>query len=109
MMLRVVCRRCSHRVDLDPGGILLVDGPAVKRSSPWAYVCPTCGTFVTRVADEWEVMVLLAAGVTPITAPERPVHPEQRPTGPPLTVDDLLDLHVLLAGEDWWRDLAAAS
>ena len=30
-----------------------------------------------------------------------------RPDGPPLTPDDLLDLHVLLADDDWFDDLVA--
>ncbi|GAB3589279.1 hypothetical protein GCM10027446_01200 [Angustibacter peucedani] len=34
-------------------------------------------------------------------ATRRPLHPERPPTGPPLTLDDLLDFHQLLAASHW--------
>jgi hypothetical protein len=46
------------------------------------------------------------AGASP-AASACPGHPEHPPEGPTLTADDVLDLHILLAGESWFTEAFA--
>jgi len=76
--------------------------------TPGAYRfrCPACGEAVTRTASERIVDLLVSAGA----AQEPwswPAELRERPTGPPLTPDDLLDLHVMLDDDNWFEGLVA--
>jgi hypothetical protein len=74
----------------------------------YRFSCPMCQDTVEKPADRKVAALLLSAGVeldeheageegeTLEPAPELPSYPEARPTGPPLTVDDLINFHFLL-------------
>jgi predicted RNA-binding Zn-ribbon protein involved in translation (DUF1610 family) len=67
----------------------------------YLFDCPMCGETVQRLADTRTVEILIAEGAPP---PMRNVPPEffEPHAGPPLTIDDLLDFHMLLEGGDWF-------
>jgi predicted RNA-binding Zn-ribbon protein involved in translation (DUF1610 family) len=77
------------------------DTPATYR-----FRCPSCAETVTRDASPRIVDLLVSAG-----APEEqwhwPAELSERPGGPPLTADDLLDLHMLLRDDGWYDRLVA--
>jgi hypothetical protein len=71
-----------------------------------AYRCPGCGCRdVVGQLHVNEIVELLDAGmsVVPWQRP-REVH-EARYAGPTVILDDLLDFHLLLEHDDWWRPL----
>lgn len=110
--IRLTCPACGFEQDLPPGDIELIVAP-VEHELPAAYgfTCRGCAHAAIRTADSQALEVLLAAGVDPAGGPRntRFAHPEAPPAGPPLTLDDLLDLHLLLAGDTWFAHLREAS
>ena len=74
--------------------------------SSYRFRCPTCTRTVQRTASPRIVELLVSAGA-PHESWRWPAELAERPSGPPLTPDDLLDLHVLLADDTWFRDLVA--
>lgn len=119
--IRATCPSCGE-VDLRPDDIRLEivhDGLAeVGSGSNYRFLCPDCEQMITKPADE-RIARLLASGGVAISinrdaavSPEerlRLAHPEEPPAGPPLTRDDLLDLHLKLSADDWFEELRALS
>ena len=114
--IRANCPGCGE-VDLTPPDVTLritraADG-LVGDGSTYRFLCPDCFELVTKPADS-RIAQLLSTGGVPIEESGdldhfletlRPPHPEQPAEGPQLTVDDLLDLHELLARDDWFERL----
>ena len=75
-------------------------------SSVYRFRCPICEETVSRDASARIVDLLVSAG-----APQElwtwPAELAEQRDGPPLTPDDLLDLHVLLDDETWFDQLVA--
>jgi len=70
-----------------------------------AWTCNSCADLVTAQLDWRALVTLVTAGVTFLddAAPEAlPPHPEHAEPGAPLTRDDLLALHELLASDRWF-------
>lgn len=118
--LQALCPNCGM-VTLDPAEVDLVvapgEGAPFGSGSRWGFTCPGCYARISRAANERVAARLLKAGVTlsvhpSASVPDQPAgsrtHPERPPSGPPLTTDDLLDLHVLLRRDDWFERLLAA-
>ena len=76
--------------------------------TPGAYRfrCPGCDETVHREASPRIVELLVSAGA-PREMWRWPAELDERRSGPPLTPDDLLDLHVLLEGDTWFDELVA--
>jgi predicted RNA-binding Zn-ribbon protein involved in translation (DUF1610 family) len=117
--IRASCPECGE-VDLQPDAVTLLlvraaDGE-IGDGSAYRFLCPDCSATVTKPADG-RIAQLLATGGVPIeevaspvalaTAQRdaRPPHPEAPPAGPPLTLDDLLDLHLALQDDRWLESL----
>ena len=76
-----------------------------------AWTCNGCADLVTAQVDWRALLTLVTAGVTFLddAAPEAlPPHPEQPEPGAPLTRDDLLALHELLASGTWFDEITTA-
>ena len=107
--IRATCPACGE-VDLRPTDIRLtvehdVFGD-VGAGSCYRFACPTCTDEVVKPADE-RIARLLRTGGVAVDRPVAHAHPEAPPTGPRLTVDDLLALHQLLEGDTWFEELRA--
>ena len=106
--IRIKCPTCGE-MDLAPDEMSPLLAPSGDRGS-CSFTCPECSREVDRPANRKIVALLVAAGVE--TMPmlrdaELELPPEDRspdPDAPPLTLDDLIELHFLL--ED---DLALAA
>lgn len=120
--IRATCPSCGE-VELRPDEIELqivgVDADDVRDGSMYRFDCPACCDEIAKPADP-RIARLLTSGGVPVTCtgdPEleamvatamaRITHPEGIVVGPPLTSDDLLDLHELLQTPDWFDQLAA--
>ncbi len=82
-MITVTCAHCgavhiSHREI----ALTVVDG---ERASFYAFTCPRCRTRTVKPAAQDVITALVSGGVSPAA-----LNPSQRPTGPPLTEDDLI-------------------
>lgn len=90
------CPRCSTalRVRL---GALFIDHAATDACS-WV-ICGTCDDLVSTTVPRGALPALVAAGGHVMAATDRLPHPEQRPDGQPIVVDDVLALHELLADD----------
>jgi len=88
-------------MDLTPDEMSLFLTPSGDRGS-YSFTCPECSQEVDRPASRKTVALLIAAGVEPTSMPEAPeldLPSEDRspdPDAPPLTLDDLIELHFQL-------------
>lgn len=97
-MLRVKsrCWRCGE-LNLALEEIMLVehgDGDGVF----YSFFCPTCGDAQAYPADPRFVDFMRMNGIRPIVLPA-PIECKQQVGSPPLTWDDLLDLHLELKND----------
>ena len=110
--IRASCPDCGE-VELLPDDIVLhivraSDGD-VGAGSSYRFDCPSCEIAVQKPADDRVAQLLSTGGVAiEETAPVgKPPHPEAPGDGPPLTHDDLLDLHLAMRSDDWIDALMA--
>jgi predicted RNA-binding Zn-ribbon protein involved in translation (DUF1610 family) len=103
--IRATCPACGE-VELTPPDVELHVCTAAERSY-YAFVCPDCFELVTKPADQRVIRLLVSGGV-PTRFWDPPAELLESHAGPTLTYDDLLDLHLLLEGPDWWSRLVAA-
>lgn len=96
------CPRCGE-VELDPRATSLIAPDTHSDRYLLDFRCPSCARRFRSAIDQAVARALQRAGVHL----RRPAaeHPEHPPSGPALTRDDLLDLHLLLATEDWFDRL----
>jgi hypothetical protein len=76
----------------------------------YSFVCPVCEDLVEKPADRKIVSLLRSVGVE-ITEREdaQSLEFEERPGGPPITIDDVIDFHFLMSREDWFEQLTASA
>jgi hypothetical protein len=105
--IRVTCQGCSAVALLRPAQILLLADPD-EGSGSYLFLCPMCGCVTVKSAGGEELQVLLTAGVADLREESRTNKPRTSRTtdSPPLTPDDLLDFHLLLAEDGWFSQLA---
>jgi rRNA maturation protein Nop10 len=94
--IRSSCPRCGD-VDMEPDRVRLVE----RERMEYTFTCPVCGDFIVKAADTRIVNLLRGAGVQWSDAgKDAPKHPELFDAdAPPLTIDDLIELHQEL--EKW--------
>lgn len=76
-------------------------------ASWYAFNCPECEQRIQKPASDKAIELLISEGVKPnyFTMPAEALETHD---GPPLTVDDLIELHELLERDDWFDALAEA-
>lgn len=77
-------------------------------SGSYLFRCPTCHMSVVKSAEPRIVDLLVASGVE-LSTWDLPAELHEPKLGPTIDHDDILDFHVLLAGDDeaWFAELAA--
>jgi predicted RNA-binding Zn-ribbon protein involved in translation (DUF1610 family) len=108
--IRIKCPTCGE-VDLSPEEMSLFMAPSGDQLS-YSFTCPVCSLEVDRPTTRKTAAMLIAAGVetVPLQYDDEPALPlEDRspdPDAPPLTLDDLIELHFLLQADDALAALA---
>lgn len=116
--IRATCPTCGEvellAADLVLHRVLDADGD-VRQGTCYRFSCPGCAVVVEKAADEHVAELLVSGGVPtedrhdePPRRP-RPLHPEMPSGGPPLTLDDLLDLHLALEDPAWFDQMVATT
>lgn len=101
--IKAMCPKCGE-VELTPDDVELrvcTHAPA----SYYLFSCPLCDETVQKPADDRVVQLLISGGV-PAIVWELPSELGEIHDGPPLSVDDLLDFHLLLDSPDWFERLS---
>ncbi|HEX9889969.1 MAG TPA: hypothetical protein VGA69_10855 [Nitriliruptorales bacterium] len=108
--IRARCRHCSHEEELDIHDVVLLASPDRQTPSQVMFDCPACVRRTSVVVDAQVAGTLEGRGVSIVREPQRRrFRLEARPTGPALTYDDLLDLHLLLEQPDWFEQLVGGA
>jgi predicted RNA-binding Zn-ribbon protein involved in translation (DUF1610 family) len=107
--IRATCPSCGE-VDLRPADVQLTVVrdvlDEVSDGSCYRFACPTCEDMVSKPADDRIARLLTTGGVEVLDgAPKLEPHPESPGDGPPLTLDDVIALHELLASDAWFSGL----
>lgn len=106
-IVKATCPRCGD-VELVPNDIEL-RLCTVQDMSTYHFTCRRCDKIVAKpAADERIVMLLTSVGVR-LVQWELPAELRETHDGPPISIDDLIDLRLLLERPDWAELLAGAS
>jgi hypothetical protein len=90
--VKAPCPECEKDVVLLPGDITVTLHKANPDLSTFSFTCPKCGKQATKPAPEGVRNLLgLASGVR-WNVIQPPAELEESHDGPPLTLDDLIDL-----------------
>jgi hypothetical protein len=106
-IVKTTCPRCGD-VELIPDDIEL-RLCSVENLSTYHFTCKRCHKIVAKpAADDRIVMLLTSVGVRMVQW-DLPAELRETHDGPPISIDDLIDLRLLLERPDWARLLAGAS
>lgn len=83
---------------------LLVRVCAETDAGSYSFACPRCGEPVAREATPRILALLVSAGVR-TEVWHQPAELLEPHAGPPISVDDLLDFHLILGRDDWFDRL----
>lgn len=102
-IVKATCPRCGD-VELAPLELGLYVCSTLDASS-YHFTCPGCDEIVVKSAADHRIVTLLSSVGVPVTQWDLPAELDEVHAGPPLTLDDLIDLHALLARPDWADEL----
>jgi predicted RNA-binding Zn-ribbon protein involved in translation (DUF1610 family) len=102
--IRANCPSCGD-VQLTAAELIVRVCADDERGS-YCFRCPDCGHAVAKQISRRIVDMLVSSGIR-MQVWRLPAELGESRIGPPLTPDDLLDFHLLLAGNTWFADLAA--
>jgi hypothetical protein len=101
------CPLCAAELTLTARRLMVRVDAGTATSGEVLFTCLSCRQTSAATVDVDAVAALVSAGVTYLSMSEPRVdYPESRQAGPPLTHDDLLDLHAALSGDAWFEQLA---
>jgi hypothetical protein len=101
------CPLCTAELTLTTRKLMVRVDAGTATSGEVLFTCLNCRKTCAVTVDVDAVAALVSAGVTYLSLSQpRFDHPESRQPGPPLTHDDLLDLHAALDGDAWFEQLA---
>jgi hypothetical protein len=97
---------------LDDASLEPADAPGSDTTAAIvAWTCDSCADLVTSWIDWRALLTLVTAGATLLDdasdSDDLPPHPEHPAGGTPLSRDDLLSLHELLASDSWFDQVAS--
>ncbi len=100
-MLMIQCSECGEKVSVPPQEVGLWKSP--DGCNLFRFTCPACGHESGGCLGADDLELLRSKGVTGIVVPAEGFESHD---GPPLELDDLIDLHFLLQSDGWERRLA---
>lgn len=103
------CSDCAGDVTVDTRFLRVLTPADPGRAARAVFTCPTCGARASVPVEAMVVAALQDAGVPVVHGHPSLGPPAERPGGPPIGYDDLLDFHLLLQRPDWHDQLVAAS
>jgi hypothetical protein len=107
-VVTVICPSCRAEVSLPPRRLLVRVDAGRATTGELLFTCLSCGDTAAVAVDAAALAALLLSGATHLSlTPPVAEHPEGPPAGPPLTHDDLLDLHRALTSPQWFAELEA--
>ncbi len=101
--IRASCIECGD-VELTTGDVRVRVCVSDNRGT-YTFRCPTCRMNVVKPAEPRIVDLLVASGVELSTWDLPAELFEPRSGGAPISHDDVLDFHDLLATDDWFEEL----
>ena len=101
--IRTMCPSCISPIDLDPRQVLLL--PAPVDGGSYAFTCARCEHVIVAAVTEAEITQLVTAGVQIEAARPSRGHVGPARRAAPITLDDLIEFHLLLATGDWFAQL----
>ncbi len=100
------CPHCGAENALSPRRLLLRVDQGTTSTGEVLFTCLSCAATAAVELDAGALAVLVLGGVTHLSLSVPEVEPLERvPAGPPLTHDDLLDLHRALSRDAWFEQL----
>lgn len=102
-LIRATCTDCGD-VELGTSD-LVVRLCEDNEAGTYVFRCPDCAVPVVRAADRSTIDLLVSSGVRLELWTLPAELDDDRPMGPALTHDDLLDFHQLLRESDWFDEL----
>ena len=100
--IRASCPTCGD-VELTSRDVT-VQVCATNNQGSYAFRCPACNVAVSKMAEQRIVDLLVSSGVR-LSVWSLPAEMDEVHAGPPLSYDDLLELHQELQAEDWFARL----
>lgn len=101
------CPACSRAAALAIDEIRLLVPLDESQRARVVFSCPTCGRRAAVGVADPVLDALLSTGVPTSYGHPNLGHRRRVTDGPAFTHDDLLDLHLLLQGDDWFARLEA--
>ena len=98
-LVRASCPSCGD-VEL-PGTALQARVCETTGEGSYSFGCPECGTVVIKPADQRLLDLLVASGIG-LTSWSLPSELAEAHQGDPISYDDILAFHDLLATDDWF-------
>src|ERR687883_65215 len=102
--IRATCPSCGD-VRLKASDVV-VRVCANDNKGSYCFRCPSCGLRVTKSAAPRIAAPPPSPGVKMAVGPPPAELWEARPTGAPVSYDDLLDFHLMLQDDSWFEQLA---
>jgi predicted RNA-binding Zn-ribbon protein involved in translation (DUF1610 family) len=106
-IVKASCPRCGD-AELKPTDLKL-RVCTIADASTYHFTCPRCEEVVVKPAADGRVVTLLQSVGVPTILWELPAELAETHIGPPLTIDDLIDLRLLLDRPDWAEQLASSA
>jgi predicted RNA-binding Zn-ribbon protein involved in translation (DUF1610 family) len=106
-IVKATCPVCGD-VEMEPAELELRVCTTVEAST-YHFTCPRCDQIVVKPASDGRIVTLLQSVGVPTVYWELPAELSEPHAGPPITMDDLIDLHELLDRPDWAEQLTSAS
>ena len=105
---KVTCPSCSSQNVLPAKRMFVRVQDSSLAGGECVFTCLMCRRTGAVGVDSDDVAKMLVAGIAWISMCEpRVEHPETAAEGPPLTKDDLLDLHDMLERDCWFDELSS--
>ena len=99
-IVKATCPSCGD-IELAPADLELRVCATSSDASTYHFTCTECENVIVKSASDSRIVTLLASVGVPTVHWELPAELSETHDGPPLTLDDLIDLRLALESENW--------